>query len=98
MGRSDNWFYTTCQVSSDERNNLSGEDLSRFNRYMTKVSSYMRKGENYTDMAVYIPMEDAWIGGPYSEEILSMMPWAGGQYEMRYIDTPEKYKGRQPYG
>ena len=96
VGRSDNWFYTTCQVSSDERNNLSGEELSRFNRYMTKVSSYMRKGENYTDMAVYIPMEDAWIGGPYSEEILSMMPWAGGQYEMRYIDTPEKYKGRQP--
>ena len=96
VGHSDNWFYTTCQVSSDESNNLSGEELTRFNRYMKVVSEYMRKGENYTDVAVYMPLEDSWIGGPYSEQILKMMPWAGGQYEMRYINTPETLKGRQP--
>ena len=96
VGNTDNWFYTTCQVSTDESNSLSGEPLSRFNAYMAKVSSFMRKGINYSDLAVYMPMEDSWMGGAYGEDVTSKMPWALGQYEMRYIETPEELKGRQP--
>ena len=96
VGRLDNWFYTTCQVSTRDEDNLSGEDLTRFNRYMTTVSDYMRTGRNYSDVAVYIPMEDAWMGGPYPKEVTDKMAWALGEYEMRYIVTPEFLKGRQP--
>ena len=96
VGRLDNWFYTTCQVSTRDEDNLSGEELTKFNRYMTTVSDYMRSGRNYSDVAVYIPMEDAWMGGPYPKEVTDKMAWALGEYEMRYIVTPKFLKGRQP--
>lgn len=96
VGQTNNYFYTTCQVSSNEQDNLSGEPLTAFNRYMTKVSSYMRKGKNYSDLAVYMPLEDSWLGGKYPEEVTKQMPWALGQYEMRYIQTPTDMKGYQP--
>ena len=96
VGRLDNWFYTTCQVSTRDEDNLSGEELTKFNHYMTTVSDYMRSGRNYSDVAVYIPMEDAWMGGPYPKEVTDKMAWALGEYEMRYIVTPEFLKGRQP--
>ncbi|MBR1926865.1 MAG: hypothetical protein IJ840_03810, partial [Bacteroidales bacterium] len=96
VGRLDNWFYTTYQVSTRDEDNLSGEELTKFNRYMTTVSDYMRSGRNYSDVAVYIPMEDAWMGGPYPKEVTDKMAWALGEYEMRYIKTPESLKGRQP--
>ena len=96
VGRTDNWFYTTCQVSSNEKDKLSGKPLADFNRYMTEVSRYMRKGRNYTDLAVYMPLEDSWMGGAYPEEVTDKMPWALGEYELRYIVTPESLKGMQP--
>ncbi len=96
VGRTDNWFYTTCQVSTNGQDSLSGEALTEFNRYMGEVSRYMRKGRTYSDLAVYMPLEDAWMGGAYPEEVTSKMPWALGEYEMRYIRTPEFLKGRQP--
>ena len=96
VGHTDNWFYTTCQVSTAEKDNLSGENLSRFNRYMTTVSEYMRRGRNYSDLAVYLPLEDSWMGGAYPKEVNEKMPWVWGQYELRYIDTPSSEKGRMP--
>ncbi len=96
VGRSDNWFYTTCQLSTDPSHNLTGDELTRFNEYMTRVSDYMRRGTNYTDMAVYIPLEDSWMKGAYPEEVTNMMSWALGEYELRYIKTPEAFKGMQP--
>ena len=96
VGKSDNYFYTTCQVSTDEKNNLSGEPIAAFNRYMTKVSQLMRKGKNFSEMAVYMPLEDSWLGGKYPKEITDQMAWALGYYEMRYIDTPKEMKGYQP--
>ena len=96
VGRKDNWFYTTCQVSSDPSDNLSGEELTHFNEYMTRVSRAMRTGRNYTDLAVYMPLEDAWMSGAYPDEVREKMAWVWGQYELRYIETPEALKGRQP--
>lgn len=96
VGTQDNWFYTTCEVSSDTSRNLSGLPLTEFNRYMTKVSSYMRRGRNYSDLAVYMPLEDSWMNGEYPPEVRKKMRWALGQYELRYIVTPEDCKGLQP--
>lgn len=96
VGDTSNYFYTTCQLSSSEDCNLSGQALTDFNRYMTRVSTYMRQGTNYADLAVYMPLEDAWMGGAYPEDVHKQMNWLWGQYEMRFIQTPEAYKGMQP--
>ncbi|MBO7501933.1 MAG: hypothetical protein J6T32_01800 [Paludibacteraceae bacterium] len=96
VGDTSNYFYTTCQVSTSEDCNLSGQVLTDFNRYMTTVSEYMRKGKNYSDLAVYIPLEDAWMAGAYPEDVHKQMNWLWGQYEMRFIETPLAHKGYQP--
>ena len=94
VGDTANYFYTTCQVSTSEQHNLSGERIKEFNKYMTRVSNYMRLGENYSTLAVYMPLEDSWMNGAYPDSL--QLPWMWGQYEMRYINTPEQYKGMQP--
>ena len=96
VGDTTNHFYTTCQISTSEDNNLSGNDLKEFNDYMTTVSEYMRKGKNYSDLAVYMPLEDAWMGGAYPDSMRKVKAFFWGQYEMRFINTPEEYKGMQP--
>ena len=97
VGDTSNFFYTTCQISTNEDNNLTGNDLTNFNDYMTKVSSYMRKGKNYSDLAVYMPLEDAWMGGTYPDSMRKVKAFFWGEYEMRFINTPEAaYKGMQP--
>ena len=96
VGDTSNFFYTTCQISTSEQNNLSGEALTDFNRYMTRVSKYMRKGRNYSDIAVYMPTEDAWMGGAYPDSVRKVKAFFWGQYEMRFINTPQALKGYQP--
>ena len=96
LGSNANHFYTTCQVSMSDDDNLSGDNLTQFNRYMTTVSQYMRKGKPFSDMAVYMPLEDSWMKVFYPDSVREKMKWVWGQYEMRYIDTPERFKGMQP--
>ena len=96
VGDTTNHFYTTCQISTSEDNNLSGNDLKEFNDYMATVSEYMRKGKNYSDLAVYMPLEDAWMGGAYPDSMRKVKAFFWGQYEMRFIDTPKEFKGMQP--
>ena len=96
VGDNTNHFYTTCQISTREDNNLSGNDLKEFNDYMATVSEYMRKGKNYSDLAVYMPLEDAWMGGAYPDSMRKVKAFFWGQYEMRFIDTPKEFKGMQP--
>jgi hypothetical protein len=61
---------------------------------METVSEYMRKGEPCSDVAVYLPVEDAWIAGEMPKE--KQLPWAWGEYEMRYLQVPEEIRGYQP--
>ena len=96
VGDTANFFYTTCQISTNEDNNLSGNDLKEFNDYMATVSEYMRKGKNYSDLAVYMPLEDAWMGGTYPDSMRKVKAFFWGEYEMRFINTPEEHKGMQP--
>ncbi|MBN1339828.1 MAG: hypothetical protein JXA03_10925 [Bacteroidales bacterium] len=85
------FFYASVHVGT--RGSLS-EDLIPFNTYMEKVANEMRKGRSYTDIAVYIPQEDAWIAGEYPPE--KQLPWAWGEYEMRYVTFPDELKGYHP--
>jgi len=49
-------FYATVHVG--KAGALSAE-LPAFNRYLETVSDYMRKGKPYSDVAIYLPAEDA---------------------------------------
>ncbi|MBE0644328.1 MAG: hypothetical protein IH600_09640 [Bacteroidetes bacterium] len=84
-------FYASVHVGPDAS---FAAALPAFNSYLTEVSSFMRKGHSYSDVAVYLPLEDAWMDGELPDSL--KMPWAWGEYEMRYQRTPEEIKGYQP--
>lgn len=69
-------------------------EIPRFNRYLETVSSYMKKGETYSTVAVYLPIEDAWRAGEMPLE--KQFKWAWGYYEMRYVYFPEELEGFRP--
>jgi len=69
-------------------------ELEEFNKYISKVSSYLQEGETYTDVAVYIPYEDGVMKGAYPKE--RQRVWVWGEYEMRYIDPPKELEGYHP--
>jgi hypothetical protein len=85
------YFYATVHVG--QKGKLAPH-LKDFNDYMTTVSSVMQKGKTYSDIAVYLPVEDAWIAGEYPEEL--QMKWSWGQYEMRYLTFPDELSGYHP--
>jgi hypothetical protein len=64
------------------------------NHYLETVSLYMKKGSTFSDIAVYLPTEDAWSAGKMPEE--KQFIWAWGYYEMRYVYFPEELDGYNP--
>ena len=85
------YFYATCHVG--KRGTLR-EEFKPFNDYMQKVSEKMRFGRTYSDVAVYLPLEDSWIAGEYPKEL--QLPWAWGAYELRYEKFNPELKGYHP--
>lgn len=84
-------FYASVHVGSS--GNLAPE-IPAFNKYMEKVSSYMKKGVAYSDVAVYLPVEDGYVNGDLPKE--KQFIWAWGEYEQRYTYLPEELKGYSP--
>lgn len=69
-------------------------ELAAFNRYIEKVSGYLQMGKTYSDIAVYIPYEDAVMKGAYQPE--KQRVWVWGEYELRYIFPPDELEGYHP--
>lgn len=90
-GKNDNHFYASVHVGPDS---FFKDQLKEFNDYMAKVSRYMRKGRTYSDVAMYLPLEDSWMGVEYPDSL--QMPWVWGEYELRYVFAPDYLKGYQP--
>lgn len=91
IGIDTNYFYASVQVG--KKGSLT-EELPAFNKYMTKVSEKMRFGRTYSDIAVYLPLEDAWIAGEYPKEL--QLEWSWGAYELRYEKFNPELKGYHP--
>ena len=89
--KDENYFYASVYVGRDS---YFIDQLKDFNNYMAKVSRYMRKGNTYSDVALYLPLEDSWMGVELPEEL--QMPWVWGEYELRYEFAPEYLAGYQP--
>ena len=86
-----NYFYASVHVGP---NAFFKNQLKDFNQYMTTVSNYMKKGKVYSDVALYLPLEDSWMGVEYPDSL--QMPWVWGEYELRYVWAPDYLKGYQP--
>jgi len=84
-------FFATCYIGPG--GSLT-EELPAFNSYVEKVSGILQKGRTYSDVAVYIPYEDAVMKGAYPPE--HQRVWVWGEYEMRYIHTPTEVAGYHP--
>jgi len=69
-------------------------DLPAFNSYIERVSGIMQRGKTYSDVAVYLPYEDAVVKGAYPKE--KQRVWVWGEYELRYIHFPELLRGHHP--
>jgi len=87
----DSMFYASVHVSPKS---AWAPRLAGFNSYIETVQRHLRRGRNYTDVAVYLPTEDAWMGVELPDSL--KLPWAWGEYEMRYNRVPETLAGRQP--
>jgi hypothetical protein len=70
------------------------DEIPAFNSYVEKVSGILQEGKTYSDVAVYIPYEDALMKGAYPPE--RQRVWVWGEYEMRYIDPPAETAGYHP--
>jgi hypothetical protein len=84
-------FYASVHVGSS---GSLAEEIPAFNKYMEKVSSVMKEGNIYSDVAVYLPTEDCWIAGELPVE--KQFIWAWGEYEQRYTYLPDELKGYRP--
>jgi len=84
-------FYASVHVG---KNGSLAAEIPAFNRYMGKVSGMMKKGHTFSQVAVYLPTEDAWIAGelPIEKQFI----WASGEYEHRYTYLPDELKAWRP--
>ncbi len=84
-------FYATTHVGPS--GSLAGE-IPRFNKYLENISSVLKKGHTFSNVAVYLPTEDAWSAGIMPEE--KQFIWAWGYFEMRYVYFPEELDQYNP--
>ena len=87
----ENEFYATVHVGPDSP---FADEIRPFNTYMEKVCSFMRRGKPYADLAVYLPVEDAWMANELPQGEYS--PDARYFWEFRYSRIPAALKGHHP--
>ena len=58
-------FYASVHIG---QSSPMADEIPAFNNYMEKVSSFMKEGETYSRVAVYLPLEDSWTTGKLPRE------------------------------
>ena len=84
-------FYASVHVGPDSS---FAAELPEFNRYLEQVSTIMRQGRTYSDVAVYLPLEDNWMQGRLPPEL--RRPSAEWCWELQYERFPEELLGFRP--
>ncbi|MCU0782045.1 MAG: hypothetical protein MUF04_13220 [Akkermansiaceae bacterium] len=84
-------FYASVHVGPDAA--FAGE-LAECNRYFTEICAAMREGRPYTDVAVYLPLEDRRMLGGLPEE--SRKPSGEYHWELHDLRFPSELAGYQP--
>ena len=84
-------FYATTHVGPDS---AFAPQISAFNTYIETVCMAMRQGQPYTDVAVYLPLEDTWMAGELPLDL--QKPSSQYVYELQETKLPRFLKGYQP--
>jgi hypothetical protein len=84
-------FYASVHVG---KSGALAMDIPDFNRYLKKVSGYLKEGVTASRVAVYLPTEDTWMAGELPVE--KQFIWAWGAYEHRYTYFPSELKAWRP--
>ena len=90
-GDTDVEFYAAVHVGPDSP---FAAALPAFNSYLEQVSAYMKRGEAYGGMGVYLPYEDALMQDRIPEE--ERTPGANYRWEMRHAVPPAEIEGFHP--
>ena len=95
MGSLFQQFYVSVHLASTA---YFVDQVKDFNEYMTFVSSYMRRGRTYSDVALYLPVEDNHQKQSMSKDRpkWQRVPGTQGQHQMRYEWAPDYLAGYQP--
>ena len=90
-GDTDMEFYAAVHVGPDSP---FAPALPAFNGYLEQVSSYMKQGQAYGGIGVYLPYEDALMQDRIPEE--ERTPGANYRWEMRHAVPPLEVEGFHP--
>jgi len=86
-----NQFYASVHVGPDS---AFAADLPAFNRYLRDVSEKLRSGRPYSDLAVYLPLEDNWMRHELPDDL--RRPSAVYHWELQYERFPDAVRGYRP--
>jgi hypothetical protein len=84
-------FYASVHVG---KSGALAREIPAFNQYMERISKIMKMGKTWSGVAVYLPVEDAWVAGELPVE--KQFIWSWGEYEMRYSSLPEALQPWRP--
>ena len=86
-----NEFYASVHVGPDA---CFAQELPAFNRYLETVSTVLKLGHSYSDLALYLPNEDHWMLGRIPRD--QRTPGANHLWEMRHVVIPAETEGFHP--
>ena len=86
-----NRFYATVHVGPDAG---FAEHIPAFNAYMEQVCDVLKRGVTRSEVAVYMPLEDAWMQHELPPDLRK--PSAQYHWEMHYARVPRSLKGYRP--
>ena len=86
-----NEFYASVHVGPDSG---FAEELPAFNKYIAEISEIMTRGKTYSNIAVYLPLEDNWMKNKLTKEM--ERPSAFYFWELQYQRFPKELKGYHP--
>jgi hypothetical protein len=85
------WFYASVHVGPDA---AFADELAECNGYFTGICAAMREGRPYTDVAVYLPLEDKRMLDKLPEERLK--PSGEYHWELHHLRFPAELDGYHP--
>jgi hypothetical protein len=86
-----NRFYATVHVGPDAG---FADHIPAFNAYMEQVCDVLKRGNTRSEVAVYLPLEDAWMQHELPDDLRK--PSAQYHWEMHYARIPRSLKGYRP--
>ena len=85
------WFYASVHIGPDA---AFADELPACNEYFAEVCAAMREGHPYTDVAVYLPLEDKRMLGKLPEE--NRKPSGDYHWELHDLRFPAELAGYHP--